>query len=280
MLLDNLFFTALTRNEDDAGTSSTLNMTINIDGDDVLDQDFETDMDRAEARLLGGETLSTPFDTIGLTNSSIRLGIRGDNAWAPEHILLFGQLRPDFEPGRLVALAMETDLTHWLSTDSSEGHLTMPVRLVSSGSSTTLIRRVLLLVRTFWGSGLWGSGTGTDSRVELEIVADGNVVVKQVIPDTPQPDLEADRENWYFLDVAVPFTRGDVLANGRVRLSILDEDPWLPETILVFGLDTHTGRPDEVVTLVAVFPVQPIGWLDIHGGPGRFPFVDLPVESV
>src|SRR5215207_7903305 len=86
-----------------------------------------------------------------LTNSSVRLGIRGDNAWGPEHVLLIGRTQPAFEPGRIIALAMETDLTEWLSADSSEGHLTTRLRLVGVGNSTTLIRRVLLLVYTdYW----------------------------------------------------------------------------------------------------------------------------------
>jgi hypothetical protein len=39
----------------------------------------------------------------------VRLGLRGDDAWAPKHVLVVGQAQPDFTPGRLVALAMETE---------------------------------------------------------------------------------------------------------------------------------------------------------------------------
>jgi hypothetical protein len=274
-LFDNLFLAVLTKDEDDAGTSSTFNITVNVDGEDIFDRDYESDLDDGEAGLLGGGPLPTPLDSNGLTNSSIRVGIRDDDAYGPQHLLLFGQVQPDFVPDRTVALAMETDLTHWLSTDSSEGHLTMPVRLVGAGSSTSLIRRVLLLVDTIWES---FTDTETDSPIQLEIIAGGNLVLKQEIDDTPQPDLEAATTNWYVMDAAVPFTRGDVLTNGGIRLSILGDDAWKPMRLFVFGLDTATGRPNEVVNLVSV-PLWTQGWLSTDPQEGASS-IDLPVVSV
>ena len=276
-IFDELFLAVLTKDKDDAGTSSTFNLTVNIGGDDVLDRDFESELDQAEAGLLS-QSLPAPLDSNGLTNSSIRLGMRDDDAWGAQDVLLFGLAQPDFLPGRTVALAMETDLTHWLSTNSSEGHLTMPIQLVSPGSSATLIRRVLLVVGTWWSSFPFGADHGTDSPIELEIIAGGNVVLKQEIHDTAQPDLEKETANWYPLDAAVPFTRGDVLSNGGIRLRILGDDAWFPKTIFVFGLDTQTGRPDEVVTLASVPLLHPPQWLSTNLGEG-VPSIPLPVAS-
>ncbi len=273
-IFSNVFLAVISKNEDDAGTSNLLNLTINIDGDDVLDKDFEADLDDGEAELFGASSLPTPFDSIALTNSSIRLGIRDDNAWGPQDVLLFGQTQPAWEPGRTVALAMETNLSHWLSSDNSEGHLTMPIRLVGSGSSATVIRRVLLLVHTAWE---YSTDTETDSPIQLQITAGGNLVLQQQIVDTPQPDLEAAKTNWYLMDAAVPFTRGDVLSNGGIRLGILGTDAWKPRRLFVFGLDTATGRPNEVVSLVSV-PAWTQGWLSTDTQEGS-PSVDLPVVS-
>jgi hypothetical protein len=163
-IFNSLFLAVLTKNEDDAGTSSTFNLTVNVAGDDILDRDFETDVDDAAADWIWSDTLPAPFDSSGLTNSSIRLGIRDDDAWGPQEVLLFGQAEP---PGRIVALATESDVQHWLSTDTSEGNLTMPLRLVSPGSSTTVIRRVLIIVHTIW-SNMFGD-TATNSPIELEV---------------------------------------------------------------------------------------------------------------
>jgi hypothetical protein len=274
-VFDNLFLAFLTKHEDDAGTSSTLNLTVNVDGEDILDKDYGADVEDGEAELLGFGTLPTPLDANGMTNSSIRLGIRDDNAWGPQHVLLFGQAQADFEPGRTLALAMETDLEHWLSTDSSEGHLTMPLRLVGPGGQTTLIRRVLLLVRTIWQ---YDTDTETDSAIELEIRAGGNLVLKQQVPDTPQPDLEEATTNWYVLDAAVPFTRADIQANGGIRLSILGDDAWKPMLLYVFGLDTASDRPNEVVSLVSIH-VWSQGWLSTDPQEGAAS-INLPIVSV
>src|SRR5262249_7424091 len=150
---------------------------------------------------LSESTPINPFESNLLTNSSIRVGIRSDDAWTPQHALVLGRTIRG-----VIALAMETELTRSLSTDSTEGKLTMPLRRVGSGSSSTLIRRVMLLVYTESGKDV-----ETDSPIQLQITAGGNLVLQQQIPDTSQDDLEQYTANWYFLDVPVPFTRGDVL---------------------------------------------------------------------
>ena len=274
-IFNSLFLAVLTKNEDDAGTSSTLNLTVNVAGEDILDRDFDRNMGDGEGTFMPSGPLPAPFDSSGLTNASIRLGIRDDEAWGPQEILLFGRAEPDFQPGRIVALAMESDVEHWLSTDSSEGNLTMPLRLVSPGSSTTVIRRVLLLVHTIW---LHFGGTETDSPIELEIRAGGNIVLKQEIHDTPQPDLEDATTNWYPLDAAVPFTRADVLANGGITLRILGSDAWRPGFLFLFGLDTAAERPNEVVNLVSI-PFWDHGWMSTDTTEGA-PSVELTVESI
>ena len=70
-IFSNVFLAVISKNEDDAGTSNLLNLTINIDGDDVLDKDFEADLDDGEAEALSEPTsLPIPFDSTALTNSS------------------------------------------------------------------------------------------------------------------------------------------------------------------------------------------------------------------
>jgi hypothetical protein len=283
-IVDDLWLAALTKNEDDAGSDNRFNLTIDVDGVDVVDKDFilawgvpaqggapaqgHDGLEQGQAGFQESGVLSTPFESNALTNSSIRLGIRGDDAWGPQHVLLLGRTQPAFTPGRIVALAMETDLTHWLSSDSSEGHLTMRLRLVGSGSSTTVIRRVLLLVYTDHGSDV-----ETDSPIQLQIAAGGALVLDQQISDTPQDDLEQYTANWYFLDVDVPFTKSDI---GGISLSILGTDAWLPKTVFVFGLDTEAGRPNEVVALVTI-PEWGLGWLSADPQEGN-QSIALPVS--
>jgi hypothetical protein len=270
-LVDDLILVAKTRDEDDADTDSRHNLTINIDGTDVFNLDFPFGLGEGIGRnetgyqqcaILAGSVepplVADPFDSNGLTDASIRLGIRGDDAWAPQHVLLIGRVRSEWTPGRSVALAVETDLTEWLSSDPDEGHLTMRLRLVGSGNGATLIRRVLLVVYT---SG--EDNADTDSDVQLQIAAGGSIVLTHQITHS----FGRRKAYWHFIDVDTPFTR-DAIESDGIDLSILGSDAWLPGAAFLFGLDTETGRPNEMVPLVAI-PGWDLGWLSTDATEGN-----------
>ena len=256
--IDTLWLAHLNRNTEDAGSDSTINLTINVDGEDVLDHDYGSNVGDGEAYINGGSQLETPFDSAELTNCSVRIGVRDDDAWGPGDVLVFGQSTAEFQSGVAVPLVMETGLTDFLSTDPSEGPLTVPLRRVDPGTSNTVIRRVLLLVDTQWAT--HGTDTGTDSAIQLEVFAGENLVLREEIDDTSQSDLEKGTSNWYMMDAPVPFTRGEVQAGGRIVLSILGKDAWKPMVLFVFGLDTASGRPNQIVTLVSL-PVWGPRWM-------------------
>jgi hypothetical protein len=253
-IIDKLWLATLTKDKKDAGTDANrLNLTVNVDGDDLLDIDFgfmrasggnlgpdSGWLDRAQAAISDIDPLPNQIDSSLLTNSSIRLGIRTDNAWAPDAVLLLGNTERE-----VIALAMETEIGNWLSTDPKEEKLTMPLRLVSPGSSTTLIHRVVFLCYT-------GSVGGTDKPVQLQITAGGNLVLTQQIIDTKQDDFEEYTGNWHFLNAPVPFTRSDIISNGGITITVLGTDAWLPKMAFLYGLDTPSGRPNEVVRLVSI----------------------------
>lgn len=263
-LIRDTFLVARTKDESDAGTDNQLTVTVNNDGVDVFDANYDLGGGRGEAQLYEQLVLE-PFDTSGLTNSSIRLGIRGDNVWKPQHILLIARTEFGDPGGRTFALALETDLTDHLSSDSNEGHLTMPLRLAGVGNVTTVIRRVLFVVYT---SG--GNDVQTDSDIQLQIVAASRLVLSQKITD----NLEQNRAHLYFFDVDTPFTTGEFDPNA-VTLRILGENAWLPGAVFLFGLDTGTGRPNEMVALVSMREWD-LGWLSTDTQEGH-PFVSLPL---
>ena len=163
---------------------------------------------------------------------------------------------------------METEIDRWLSADSGEGRLTMPVRRVGAGTSNTIIRRVLLLIYTDRGSDV-----DTESDIKLQIVASGQLMLDQKITH----DFKEVRAHWDYLEVERPFTRADVVSKGAIHLSILGTDAWLPMTVFVFGLDTEEGRPGEVVTLSAI-PKWELGWLSTDPSEGAAS-VSLPLSN-
>jgi len=279
--VDRLFLATLTKNEDDAGTDAgKLNLTVNVNGEDLVDSDFgflngsgilSSGLGPDDGWLSDGQAalsdqkLEEVLDTSLLTHSSVRVGNRSDDAWAPQHIFVFGATENGAE-----AIAMETDIEHWLSTDSDEGKLTMPIRLVDPGTSITVIRRVLLLIYT--GS---GSDVETDSPIELQISTNNTIVLQETVFDTPQDDLEQYTANWYFMKAAVPFTRAEII-KGKIRLSIKGDDAWLPQSVFVFGLDTEEGRPNSVVRLVSLANWD-LGSLSADPSEGK-DVIDLPVS--
>ena len=298
MIIDELWLATLTKDQDDAGAdASSLNVTINLDGTDVLDTDFpflttdgplasgfgpddENWLGRAQGALsgsmlggvLGGMKLDSPLDSDSLTNSSVRVGFRSDDAWGPSDLLLFGTINAgaDERKQTFAALAIETEVERWLSTDRSEGKLTMPLRRVGTGTSDTPIHRVLLLTFTP------GSGNrDTDDVISLQIATSTGIVLSQRITDTNQDDLEPSMGNWYMLEAAVPFTRSQIASGGKMTLAIEGKDAWQPQCLFLFGFDTSTGRPNNVVTLTGL-PAWNLGWLSRELGEGK-PQVDLPL---
>jgi PLAT/LH2 domain-containing protein len=244
-------------NKEDAGTESILNLTMNVNGSDILDYnlEFQEPLNSHEHTERGNAGFTLPmridaFDTNLLTDSSIRLGIRGDDAWAPQNVFLFG--RTDDRSQVPVPLAIETDLDVWLSTDNGEGHLTTPIRLVRSGNDPPIreIRRVLLVIST--GP---NDDDGTDDDIELEIRgSDGTEFFREQFNDTFQADLEKNSANYYSRDVRTPFTESD-LQGCRIILRILGRDAWHPYRVFVFGFDTTSeqGRPNSIIPLAAVW---------------------------
>ena len=257
VLIDRIWLATLNRIEPDAGVDSDnvrnylVNLTVNIDGEDVVTKYFEI-KDKTGSGLisrLDGDFIE-PFESSLLTNSSIRLGILTDDAWGPQNVLVLGTTKPSEGPSQVRPLALELDKTVWLSTDPFELpgiHTSMPIRLIGSGSPTTAINRVLVLLYT-------GRHTdvGTNDKITVEIKVGGNVVASKQFEDTDQDDLERHSANWYFLETLASFTRNDILSNGGIKMSIDGDDAWLPSMVFIYGFDTAVGRPTEIIKLVSI----------------------------
>lgn len=152
-----------------------------------------------------------------------------------------------------------------LSTDRSEGRISLPLRPIGGGTVRTAIRRVMLVTGTAGGSG------GTDSPIRVRAKTGDGIVVDHTIPDTPQADLEGREGNMYFLPVISPFTRSQLI-DFSILLSIEGADAWLPKVVMMFGLDAASGQPGAMVPLVHVHPWAPAGttpeWLSTDPAEG------------
>jgi hypothetical protein len=242
---------ALTRNTSNAGSDDRLEVTININATAppnafstdivIIDLSFRKPQGKGFfEELLDPDGHSRTFDSQALNNSSVRVGTRGSDAWGPQHVMLLGET--DF--GVVMPIAIETDIPSWfvLSTDYTEGRLSMPLRLVAAGESTMEINRLLLLVNT-----ASGSNTDTNDDMQIQIASHDQLLFDDRIPRGTQDYLKT---SWHFFDVLIPFTRAQV---NRVTLRTLGDDWWLPAHFILFGVGTPAGElPTKAVTLVSL----------------------------
>jgi hypothetical protein len=134
------------------------------------------------------------------------------------------------------------------------------------------INRVLLV------TGTGRDSAATDSPVRVRITnQSGTLVVDHTIPDTPQADFEGFEGNVYFVPVITPFRRSQ-LTDASVELSIGGDDVWRPIVVVLFGLDTGSGQPTEMVPLVHLHP-WPFGPLSTDPSEG-VPSAVLPLAPM
>lgn len=262
MRLNRLWTALLTRERVDAETDSSINLTVNTNGVERLNQTFpdteQSDQERGIANLYDLSVSNKGILTEQLTNSSIRLGINGDDAWRPLHAFIFGEGLNFAGAPETLALALETNIATQLSTNSHEGPSSMPLRLVGHGNANQTVRRLFILMRSPDSEKKEGDGpnvslhqTFTDGPLQIQIVSQGRVVVLFDIRDTPQEDLEAEEANFYTMPVMVPFTRAQ-LDSESITMRILGMDDYQPLSVFIFGADTASGRPTSLVPLVSI----------------------------
>ena len=153
----------------------------------------------------------------------MRIGIRGDDAWRPRIIAAWCER---FTTGNVVLLGYDEEITQVLSTDSSEGNISLPLRQIGQGVVDTEIKRVMLVTLTGGGD----FATSDDVHVRITLLSGLNVV-DRTIPDTPQADFQSGKGNVYFLPVIETFTRS-ALSDRSVELSIGGQDAWGPIAVM------------------------------------------------
>ena len=252
----NLYVASLTSTLRDSGSDSELVVIMNQGGLDVVHRDLGFGGSETGGGKLYRHNISE--SQVVPENYYMRIGIRGDDAWRPRMITAWCQR---FTSGAIVPLGYDEQLEVVLSTDSSEGRISLPLRQITPGMIRTQINRIMLVTGTNVGD------SATDSPINVRITRGGDeVVVDHTVPDTPQPDLEGAEGNVYFLPVLQPFTRSQ-LTDASIVLSIQGDDAWLPIVVTMFGLDTTSGNPGRMVPLV-YFDGWPFGALSTDSDEG------------
>lgn len=238
----NLWVATLTSPQPDSGSENELVVIMNQNDVDVVHRDLGFgDVETGGGKLYRHDISE---QQVLPENYYLRLGTRGSDAWRPTVIAAWCER---FTTGNVVPLGYDELIETVLSTDSSEGRISLPLRHVGSGKERMGINRVMLVTGTSFGD------SATDSPIHVRITAGQNVVVDHTIPDTSQDDLESAEGNVYFLPVLSSFTRSQ-LTDSSIVLSIEGDDAWRPIVVVMFGLDTASGQPSTIVPLVHVHP--------------------------
>jgi len=266
-ILAELYVATRTRNVEDADTDDAPLLVVKRGANTVFTQ-----------KLLGGNSQFsraaggvTRFDirdaNINSANLTFELHASGDDAWSPEHVIVWG-ISGRVGDERVIPLAAFLDLAtpvtpadggRWLSTDTSEGDRTLSIPSVGRGSNSTRARRVIVVCATdpyggmFNGSqGPGGSleDTGSANFVTLQGGGAGRLFLSYTLPSTPQADLGHGSGAFYIVDLAAPFGRVD-LQGGAFTLTIAADDWWVPDYFAVFGVDTVIGGPKVLIPFVA-----------------------------
>jgi hypothetical protein len=292
-VINTLFLATVTATNEDAETDSQLVLTINETGDrpDVvhftLPNSIQRDQESGQANLyeIKEEQFATRgsrvFDPLKLNTSSIRLGIRGDDAWTGASIFLWGQQKED---GLIVPLALQTaresgpaQLPNFtISTDIDDApRSSVPLPRTQLGAAILPIRRMILLLST-----ADEDDAGTDNPIRLQIVTkDGRLVVDRIFKDTVQDDLEQAQANFYYVPVESTFSRPE-LDDKSIRLSIIGNDAWLPDRLFLFGLSDDESVPNTVEFVIPMvhLPEWPFGVLSGDSDEGK-ESVNLPLVA-
>jgi hypothetical protein len=285
-VLHTLWAGMVTRAGEQSGTDSSIVLIINEAGGrpDLLHHTFpdtaQRDQETGQANVyaITKDEIQAPlgesplFSAEQLNESSVRVGIRGDDAWRPETFFVWGEQ----DDGLIMPLALTMNLDRpvvghvlngiVLSTDASEGKTSFALGRVRLGTASQRLQRLILLLVT-----ADQEDAGTNDKIELQIVTrDGRVVVNHVFGDTAQDDLERAQANLYIVPLDnkldTPFSR-EQLNDDAIRLRIRGRDAWLPERLFLFGTE-DIGQPDAVVPLVHL-PVWPFGALSEDSGEGE-----------
>jgi len=266
--LDEIYVATRTRNVEDAGTPDAPSLLLSRAGQDLLEIPLEGDSDglgTGRAAVFRFNIADQAIDSEGL---ELRLLAGGDNAWAPEDVIVWGI------SGRLprevvVPLAAQLELASpvtpasggtWLSTDTDEGVRSLALRPVGPGTRTMRAWRFIAIFVTEPYPGFEPGGgpgptagkladVGTEGPVILQAGGPGRLCLSYQIPKTPQGDLSKGRANYYEADLAAPFSRADV-EGGIFTLTIGSGDWWIPVYCAVFGLDTTFGQTNALIPFV------------------------------
>lgn len=250
-LLSRLWVAMRTQDIDDADTDDSLVLIINEDGVDKLHHTFpdtsQSDQDQGLPNLYQVDVGGKNIRSENLTNSSIRMAIRGSDLWHPQLVLVWGEESPG---GPVIPLGLEVDIEKGISTELDDGNTSFPLRRIGALGNDTKLKQIMIALTT-----AKGEETGTDNQVEIELSFAGQPKWVHNFGDLESKEAGLGFFPEFQFDGGPEPTRNTL---ESVSLRITGDDAWSPGSFFVFALEetyfpgAGSRRPAAILPLVQI----------------------------
>jgi hypothetical protein len=198
---------------------------------------------------------------------SFSLQASGDDAWAFEHVIIWGTTGPVGDE-IVIPLASSLDRRRgqYISTDASEGPSERKILTVGRDQDTTRAERIIVIAATApYGDEFpsatavphppmenhWYDSPTSSSSLTLQAGAPDRLLLSYTLPTLLGGSaLREGRAALLVTDLAAPFSR-DAVKDGRFTITIENVDKWVPAFFAVFGVGPETGTPRVLIPFVA-----------------------------
>lgn len=265
-LLNELYIATRTRNVSDAETDNSPVLVVSRDSNVLWSHILFGGYleSRGAGAVFRFDVRDAQLDSADLT---LDLRASGDDAWSPEHIIVWG-ISGELGRELVIPLGAFLDLADpvtpdgdglWVSGDDSEGERILFIPRVGRGGDSTRAQRLIVVTATDAYGGMFpaavGPGgdfedTGTAGPLNLQAGTPGKMLLDYTLPATPQGDQSHGGGAFYIVDLASHFSRADMIG-GAFTLTIQSDDWWKPDYFAVFGVDTAKFGPNALIPFVA-----------------------------
>ena len=277
-LLSRLWVAMRTQNIKDADTDDSLVLIINEDGIDKLHYTFpdtsQSDQDKGRANLYLVDVEGKDIQSENLTDSSMRMAIRGSDLWHPQLVLVWGEESPG---GPVIPLGLEVDIEKGISTDL-DLNTSFPLRRIGALSNDTKLKQVVCALTT-----AKGNDAGTDNQVEIELSFAGQPKWTHNFGGLERKEAGLGFFPEFEFEEGPEPTRNTLQS---VSLKINGDDAWSPGSFFLFALEdaffpgVGSRRPRRIMPLVQI-PRWELGPLSKDPSEGSesvsLPLVPIPV---
>ncbi|MCZ4279734.1 hypothetical protein O4H49_03015 [Kiloniella laminariae] len=267
-MLKSIWTAMITRDVANSATDSPIVLIVNDYSYDLV---FHTFKDTAQKDQSAGQANLYKLDVAGgiypdsLTDSSIRIAIRGDDLWRPESFFLWGETTS----GAVEPLAYNKQIKFTLSTDPNEGNFSAALPraygpnspAVRAKQPTPLLFSNLLVLMTTASA----HDSGTNNKLSLEVVGkNGTLYLDSVLKAKGQSNHGTAQANFYEVQETNRFFKHEI---ESMTLSISGSDAWKPDNFFVFGYDDLDGV--QVFTPLVNIPKWTFGSLSTDKSEGK-----------